>query len=163
MIKVGSKIEEYNGEHALFASKDISKGTVVFVYTYPTSEAEVIKESNLIQLLNEGNEIAKLTGCRFLLDEFVMDKTLPDKLPKSYYINHSFNPNLLYHCGMGFALRDISKDEMLTMNYEYLLAQTALEEFEDWETGKTVKGLSGIESLTRSTEELLKLLWSLDD
>lgn len=162
MIKVSSEIKEYNGEHALFASKDISKGTVVFVFTYP-EHAMVVKEPELIKLLKNGDERAKFTGCRFLLDEFVMDETIPDKLPKGYYINHSFNPNVLYHCGIGFALRDISKGEMLTMNYEYLLAQTALEEFEDWETGKTVKGLSGIESLTRSTEELLKLLWSLDD
>ena len=70
---------------------------------------------------------------------------------------------MLYHCGIGFALRDIKKDEMLTVNYEYLLSETDFENFIDWETGKVVKGLSGLESLTRSTEELLRLLWSLDD
>lgn len=162
MIKIGVKIKKYKDQFGAFTTKKIKKGSIIFIYTDP-SHAMTIKESELIELLKEKDPRAIMTGCRFIFDEFIMDEVLPEKLPKSYYINHSFNPNVLYHCGLGFALRDIDEDEMLTMNYEYVLSETKLEEFMDWESGRMVKGLSGLESLTRSTEELLKLLWSLDD
>ena len=162
MIKIGVEIKKYKDQLGAFVTKKIKKGSIIFIYTDP-SHAMTIKETDLIQLLKEKDQRAILTGCRFIYDEFIMDEILPEKLPKSYYINHSFKPNVLYHCGIGFALRDIEKDEMLTVNYEYLLSETDFENFIDWETGKVVKGLSGLESLTRSTEELLRLLWSLDD
>jgi hypothetical protein len=74
------------------------------------------------------------------------------------YLNHSQDPNLIYHCGFLFALRNIEVGDELTVNYGYFLAIDDVESFQDIKSGKIITGLSGQEALLFSTRELLTLL-----
>ncbi len=72
-------------------------------------------------------------------------------------MNHSFNPNLIYHCGILFAKKYISKNTELTVDYRYFLANNELSQFIDEETNKTVKGFKPDESLVSSAKEIINL------
>lgn len=72
------------------------------------------------------------------------------------YINHSDAPNVLYHCGIGFAQRDILPDEELTVDYRLWLPHE--DAFVD-KGSKLVSGRSPRNMLLESTHQLLELLY----
>jgi hypothetical protein len=95
------------------------------------------------------------TGARFVNDIFLYtDGTA--RLEN--YINHSFKPNLLYHCGICFAKENISKYTELTVDYKYVLAKGDAVSFADSVTGEVVDGMDDVECLKQSTSELLNIL-----
>ena len=77
--------------------------------------------------------------------------------PDECYINHSFQPNGLWHLGFVFAARDIAADEELTVDYRHILGEGQREEFNDAVTGESIVGWSWAESLRRSTADLARL------
>lgn len=133
----------------VFTNERIKKGDVVMVWTqnhYLISENEYHKQQK------NGNEIIKQTGVRFINDIFLYTNLgqIED------FVNHSFEPNLLYHCGICFAKRNILVGEELFVNYEYLLSVSDECSFIDLLTGKNVIGKEN--SLINSTKELYELL-----
>lgn len=79
------------------------------------------------------------------------------ELSQAHFLNHSEVPNLLYHMGVFFAKRYIQAHEELTVDYRYLLFPED-EGFDDSLTGRHIKGYSDLESLRRSTLELVQIL-----
>ncbi|MBE7437527.1 MAG: SET domain-containing protein [Spirochaetales bacterium] len=75
------------------------------------------------------------------------------------FLNHSLDPNLHFHLGYYFALRNIEKNEELTIDYRFL-------DSPQWgpdgdlvdETGDPLVGYEWRESLIRSCQTVLALL-----
>lgn len=76
------------------------------------------------------------------------------------YVNHSFEPNGLWHLGFIFALRDLQPEEELTVDYRLLLGDGEDPGFSCSLSGKPIVGLPWRESLHGSTTQLLRLLTS---
>ncbi|MEZ7891996.1 MAG: SET domain-containing protein [Candidatus Wallbacteria bacterium] len=74
------------------------------------------------------------------------------------YINHSFNPNCLWHMGFIFALQDIKPDEEITIDYRFLLQEGENPGFKDSATNLEIKGFPWSEALRRSSLMLSKIL-----
>ena len=148
-----SKIEGYG----LYTNEFICKGEIIMFWM---ANAHLIKELdyNIQQSKDDRQMIA--TGARYVGDMFLYTDIGPRKDRYENYINHSFNPTVLYHCGVCFALRDIQPNEELTTDYTYLLSENDQETFIDGASGKEVKGISWHKCLLHTTEQLQKLLVS---
>lgn len=148
-----SKIEGYG----LYTNEFICKGEIIMFWM---ANAHLIKELdyNIQQSKDDRQMIA--TGARYVGDMFLYTDIGPRKDRYENYINHSFNPTVLYHCGVCFALRDIQPNEELTTDYTYLLSENDQETFIDEASGKEVKGISWHKCLLHTTEQLQKLLVS---
>lgn len=136
MIK--TKIKEKTGiGMALFAGQQIPKGTIVFFFG--CNKTRLISAKEYIQLVKNGDKNAFRTGCRINKDTFVIYKS--NEPNPCEYINHSFKPSLLYYYGQCIASRDIEIGDELTLDYSYIVANENFEEFLDYETGITIKGI----------------------
>ncbi len=99
-------------------------------------------------------DAAKAASVRWFDESFTVSLDWPDEC----YINHSFNPNGLWHLGFVFAARDLHAGEELTIDYRHLLPEGEREAFLDADSGQPIVGWSGRESLRRSTAALARLL-----
>jgi hypothetical protein len=95
-----------------------------------------------------------MTAVRLLGRSFLYGDTIGNE----EYINHSETPNLLYHCGICLATRNIAPGEELTLNYKYFLAEKDLYAFDDIVTGEKVDGISPEDAFSKSAEMVLDLL-----
>lgn len=97
---------------------------------------------------------AALAACvRWFEDRYTISADWPDEC----YVNHSFEPNGLWHLGFVFAARDLAPGEELTVDYRHLLPEGEREAFLDAGTGGAIIGFSWAESLARSTRDLAAL------
>lgn len=94
------------------------------------------------------------TSVRWFEDRYTLAPDWPDEC----YVNHSFEPNGLWHLGFVFAARDLGAGEELTIDYRHLLAPGQEETFRDARSGAPIVGLSWRESLAASTRALAALL-----
>lgn len=136
----------------LFAAEPIEMGSVVMLWNmdaFLTSE----REYNTRQAA--GDKLMEATGVRYVNDYFLFTDAKPRY---ENYINHSFDPNILYHCGVCFALKDIADGDELTVDYTYLLSETDNLSFNDAKTNTKVTGLSGVDCLLKTSEILLATL-----
>jgi hypothetical protein len=136
----------------LFANEDIKQGSVIMMWGL---RAFVISENDYNEAQKAGNELMIKTGCRFVDGIFLYTDNSP-RLEN--YVNHSFQPNMLYHCGICFAKSNISKGDELTADYRYILAKNDANAFVDQVSGESVDGLDSQTCLTQTTKELLELL-----
>jgi len=73
------------------------------------------------------------------------------------YFNHSCNPNVLWHLGYMFALKDIGRDQELFIDYRHM-------DHPSWPTsivdknGVPIRGLPWKESIRITCRQILKLL-----
>jgi hypothetical protein len=74
------------------------------------------------------------------------------------YINHSFDPNGLWHLGFVFATRDIPAGAEMTMDYRHLTHEGDDAGFLDSVTGKPIIGMAWKESFRFTTECLARML-----
>jgi hypothetical protein len=84
--------------------------------------------------------------------------TLSPEWPDECYINHSFEPNGLWHLGFVFALTTLPPHTEITVDYRHLLPPGESEDFADSSTGETIIGFSWSDSLVNSTRALAALL-----
>jgi hypothetical protein len=136
----------------IFANEDIKRGEVVMVWSI---KALIIGEEEYNEAQKSGNALMIKTGCRFVDGIFLYTDNSP-RLEN--YVNHSFNPNLLYHCGICFAKTNIKKDDELTADYRYILAEHDANSFVDAETSTKVDGYDSQTCLLKTTQELLEIL-----
>lgn len=93
-------------------------------------------------------------SARWFEDRYTLSPDWPDEC----YINHSFQPNGLWHLGFVFALADLPAGSEITVDYRHLLPPGESEDFADSATGEIITGLPWSESLASSTRALAALL-----
>jgi len=93
-------------------------------------------------------------SARWFEDRYTLSPDWPDEC----YINHSFDPNGLWHLGFVFALADLPAGTELTVDYRHLLPPGTAEDFLDAATGEKIVGFGWLESLASSTQALSRLL-----
>jgi hypothetical protein len=74
------------------------------------------------------------------------------------FLNHSFSPNLLCHCGIVVARQEISEGEELTVDYRSLVDDTDLGVYQDVATGEEIRGWTAKETLLRTAREMIELI-----
>lgn len=136
----------------LYAGEDINAGDIVMLWM---DNAHIITEKEYNIRQDENDKTIKVSGVRYVGDYFLYTD---GKGRYENSINHSFTPNLLYHCGVCFALTDIKNGDELTIDYTYLLSENDIMGFVDKTTGKQVKGLPALEGLQYSCDKLATLL-----
>jgi SET domain-containing protein len=135
----------------LFAAEPMAKGTVVAIFSHGLS---VINEDEYIDRTLADDPIVIKTACRFVDRYYICRES---GVEDEDYVNHSFSPNMLYHCGICFAKQDLGPGDELTVNYKYLLSQDE-PGFHDVLTGKYVTGLTPLDALYQSSKELSGLM-----
>ena len=141
----------------LYTLDDIKKGSIVFYWGMDEGDKIISEEEYLEKRKDKSDKIFQKTAARWVHNRFMHCKDWgPD-----CYINHSFNSNILYYCGIGFAKRDIKKDEELNINYHYILSDKDPAFFKDTETNKEVIGLTNEKCLNNSAKELVSLIENL--
>ena len=143
-------------EEGLFALEPIKKGAIIAILGY---QAKIMTEDEYQMHQRNGNELIVRTAVRWVGDHFLY----LDAIGHDEYINHSSNPNMLYHCGVCFALRDIQRGEEMTADYRYFLARQDVHAFTDTDTGNHVDGLPPKEALLESARELVAFLEGLEE
>lgn len=96
---------------------------------------------------------AMSAAVRWFEDRYTISLDWPDEC----YLNHSFDPNGLWHLGFVFAARDLVAGEELTIDYRHLLPEGEAEAFRDADSGREIVGYSWAESLAVSTRALAAL------
>ncbi len=151
MLLVKTAVQESKLHNlGLYALEPVTKGQIIMlaectgVMTETEYQAEQAKE----------NKVIIMTAVRLLGKIFIYGDTIGNE----EYINHSETPNLLYHCGICLATRDIAPGEELTLNYKYFLAEKDVYAFEDIVTGEKVDGISPEDAFIKSAEMVLSLL-----
>lgn len=96
---------------------------------------------------------AMAAAVRWFEDRYTISLDWPDEC----FLNHSFEPNGLWHLGFVFAARDLDAGEELTIDYRHLLPEGEPEAFRDAATGREIIGFSWAESLASSTRALAAL------
>jgi hypothetical protein len=140
---------------ALFAAEDIRRGTVVCCFTLGS---EVTTEDDYVRGVAEGRQPLTRTGTRYVGKYFTFGNV---EAPYNF-VNHSFKPNLLCHCGVVLALRDISAGEEMTLDYRTLIDPTDVGLYNDAVTGREIRGHAARETLLRTARELIALVESVE-
>ncbi|MFH1135554.1 MAG: SET domain-containing protein [Pseudomonadota bacterium] len=135
----------------LFLEQELNRGEAAAIFSHGL---QVMPEENYLECTLAGDELIIRTGCRWIKSHFIYRES---GVEDEDFVNHSQTPNLLYHCGVCFARRDIHSGEELTLDYKYLLSE-AEPGFFDSVTGKYVQGLPGRDALLGSTRELARIL-----
>jgi SET domain len=133
----------------LFLDERVVRGRLI---TAPDDIPKVYKWTEVEALPNAREMLASTV--RWFEDRYTITPEWPDEC----YINHSFNPNGLWHLGFVFARRDLAVGEEITVDYRHLLAPGQEEDFVDALSGEKIVGYSWLASLSGSTAELHALL-----
>lgn len=140
-----------------FTRASVTAGSVVAILVY---RGTLVTENEYLAALAQGSGPALRTGTRWVGPHFTIEDPRDRGVisdPREEFINHSFDPTLLFHCGICFARRDLAAGEELTVNYEYVLSENDPHVFRDAATGRIVRGLPWPEALRRSAAELVRL------
>ena len=141
----------------LFPLRDVKKGTVVCSFT---TDARIITEAEYLAAIESNQYVIVRTGTRYIGKYFTYTDDTDSDLN---FFNHSFNPNLLVHCGVVIALDDIPAETELTIDYRYLIDATDIGIYNDSATGQSIRGFSPKRTLLETSKRLVSLLESLDD
>jgi hypothetical protein len=139
----------------LFADEDITRAAIVGIMSL---EADITSERTYQKAQHENDDVYAKTGVRWVHKFFMFD----ERRMYEDYINHSHQANVLYHCGILFAKRDIRRGEEITCDYRLLLAQNDVEAFKDKKTNTFVDGYDPKNSLLTSSLQLVELLRSTE-
>lgn len=155
LIKAELRASPIEGR-GLFTLEPVRKGQVIALFTLagkiedtPGLRYGMMREKEYLELLPK-DEVVAFSGARLVDDCFVYkNMEHPEDFP-----NHSNTPNMLYHCGIGFALVDMPAGTELLADYRHFFSAQDYSKLD----GEKVYGLPPREALLRSTRALLKLL-----
>ncbi|HCL57441.1 MAG TPA: hypothetical protein DHW82_10595 [Spirochaetia bacterium] len=133
----------------LFLKEKVRQGSVIVA---PDKINRVLSEEELHRFHPESPEVH--SSIRWFENFYTSTPEWTDEC----YINHSFEPNGLWHLGFVFAGRDIEAKEELLIDYRLILAEGYEIGFKDSLTGEPIIGLKWEEKLHRSTRTLLSLI-----
>ena len=136
---------------ALYAAEPIRRGTIVCSFTLGS---DVTTEQQYVAAVAENRQPVTRTGTRYAGKYFTFGNV---DAPYNY-INHSFKPNLLCHCGVVLALRDLAAGEELTLDYRSLIDPTDVGIYNDAVTGTEIRGWTARETMLRTARELVALV-----
>lgn len=136
-----------NAGKGLFSTEEVTQGKIMFTPSH-------IEETVAIREILENPEYPDAhTSVRWYEDQCILTPELPD----DYYINHSFEPNAVWHLGFIFALRDLQPGDEIFIDYRMILGPGVEMEFLDSVTQKPIIGFTWKESLIRSSKAVLSL------
>lgn len=138
----------------LFPLEGVKKGTVVCSFTV---DSKIITEDDYLEAIRADRYLVVRTGTRYVGKFFTYTD---DPEADVNFFNHSFAPNLLVHCGVVIAMRDIPAGEELTVDYRYLIDDTETGVYNDALTGRPIRGLSARQTLLETARQLIDLLES---
>src|SRR5690349_758047 len=141
---------------ALYAAEPVRRGTIVCSFTLGS---DVTTEDQYVRAVAELRQPITRTGTRYAGKYFTYGNV---DAPYNF-INHSFTPNLLCHCGVVMALWDVAAGEELTLDYRTLIDTTDVGLYHDAVTGREIRGWAARETMLCTARELVTLLESLDD
>ena len=145
----------------VFAGEDFKKGEIVLLFCI---DCKLISVSDYNEEQKKGNSLMIKTGCRFIDGIFLYtDDDTEDNPRVENYINHSFEPNILYHAGVCFANKNISVNDEITIDYRYLLAKGDYGSFVDVNTGRKVDGVDSLTCIRETSAQLVELYKNVDN
>lgn len=159
LVKVEVRPSTIDGK-GVFLVESAKKGDVLLIYTYGNSEL-IEKKTYDFRYRHDDRDVMQ-SGLRYINNWFIYDNYM--KYHTSFgnddgdFVNHSFNPTMIYHCGICFAKRNLQAGDELTIDYRYVFSDT-VEVMTDSMTGQKVKGLSGKESFLHSLRDLYQLFF----
>jgi SET domain-containing protein len=141
----------------LFPTEEVKRGTIVCSFT---TDAKVITEREYVEAIEKNEYLIVRTGTRYVGRYFTYTQEPDTELN---FFNHSFEPNLLCHCGVVIALRNIGVGEEFTIDYRTLIDDTDIGVYKDAKSGEVIKGFSARETLLRTTRLMLELMESVGE
>jgi len=141
---------------ALFAAETVRRGTIVCSFTLG---AEVTTEDEYVRAVAENRQPVTRTGTRYAGKYFTFGNV---EAPYNY-INHSFKPTLLCHCGVVVALRDLNAGDELTLDYRTLIDTTDVGIYNDAVSGREIRGFTAKETLLKTARDLIALVEDIED
>jgi hypothetical protein len=135
----------------LFATELVPKGKIICFFS---TGASVITEAEFLHAIRTGDHAIIRTGTRHAGRFF----THGNAHEPYTFLNHSFTPNLLCHCGMVIARGDIPAGSELTIDYRTLVDDTNEGIYTDAATGIEIRGFSARETLLKTARELIDIL-----
>ena len=139
----------------LFAAERVPAGKIVCCFTLGS---EIITEEQFVQGCADRVHRILRTGTRYAGRYF----TVGNEAEPYNFINHSFRPNLLSHCGLILAKRDVEAGEELTLDYRLLVDPSDVAAYDDAATGHPIRGLPPKETILRTARELIALVERVD-
>ena len=112
----------------LFARESVPAGRIICFFPIGAS---VITEAEYLSAIQTGHHPIIRTGTRYAGQYF----THGNEEEPYTFLNHSFAPNLLCHCGIVLARQAISAGEELTLDYRTLVDDTDIGIYSDAATG----------------------------
>lgn len=147
----------------LFVLQHVPKGILIAIFTSSGAVVEnlpaqalrygVMSEQEYLHRMHD-DEIVRYSGARYVGNWFVYK----NQVHQEDFTNHSNDPNVLYHCGLGFARKDLNLGDELTCDYRFFFSSDDFSELD----GVQVWGYPAQVALKKSTEELLKLLHEVE-
>jgi hypothetical protein len=134
-----------------FALNAVERGTIVCSFT---TGSRIITEDEYLEACRTENLPLMRTGTRYAGRYF----TVGNENEPYTFINHSFDPNLLCHCGVVLARRNLEAGEELTLDYRFLIDETDIGIYNDAKTGREIRGFPARETLLRTARELIELV-----
>ncbi len=138
-----------------FAVAPVDKGTIICCFTLGS---KVITEEAYLDAVQNMTQPIVRTGTRYVGKYF----TYGNEAEPYTFINHSFEPNLLCHCGIVIALRALAADEELTIDYRTLIDETDIGIYNDAATNTPIRGFSAKETLLRTARQMIELVESVE-
>lgn len=133
----------------VFVTESVARGRILVA---PDAIPRVYRWDEVMAMPDRDAALA--ASVRWFEDRFTVSPEWPDEC----YLNHSFEPNGLWHLGFVFAARDLAVGEEVTVDYRHLLGEGQEEGFRDAVSGRAIVGWSWQESLSLSTRDLAGLI-----
>ncbi len=137
----------------LYALEAIRRATIVCFFPIG---AGVIDEARYLRAIEQDERDIIRTGTRYAGRYF----THGNEQEPYTFINHSFSPNLLCHCGIVVSRNDIDSGQELTLDYRYLVDDTDMGVYQDAVSGRPIKGLSARETFLATARQMIALVES---
>ena len=116
-------------------------------------------EDEYVRAVAENRQPVTRTGTRYAGKYFTFGNV---EAPYNY-INHSFKPTLLCHCGVVVALRDLNAGDELTLDYRTLIDTTDVGIYNDAVSGREIRGFTAKETLLKTARDLIALVESIEN
>ena len=140
----------------LFAAESIERGKIVCFFAIG---AWVITEERFLKAVTDSEHTIVRTGTRYAGKFF----TIGNESEPYTFLNHSFTPNLLCHCGIVIARKMIEIGEEMTLDYRMLVDDTEMGIYRDAASGREIRGFSARQTLLQTAREMIEIVEGITD